>query len=437
MASTAELAPSELAPAELRSPGWAEYTALHSFAGQVGEVSITRGERLLVSSEEAPEGWILAARTSDPTVFGYVPLTYVQNVLVPAAECAAQTPEVAVDAEVVSAAVCSKAKTNPAVELQTALLSFEDDSDAAGERYDQASGARFNALHAHEELVRLLPLGLRAVAFMLHERCRMLARTGFSDLAQELWTAQGRDEVLGCGRLHLEPILRLEPAELLPGGETRSHWLDHAGERHALAVRWSATGHALRVVLVDAPPTSHREWAVHVETGDEAALRSLLAPSVVLRDATNERTACGLEEVLGVLLRWSRAARGRVHRVTRAEHPAEGYTRLHLLGYWPLPDALRAALREELGGEPLGEREAARPMSLLQLQQETLQWGRTSAADAAVVGGMGDGWKVQSTPQVQSLQVQNIWWRGLLLPPGSIPRRQPLPLDMYGVAEEA
>ena len=330
-----------------------------------------------------------------------------------------------------------------AVELPTALLSFEDDSDAAGERYDQASGASFNALHAHEELVRLLPLGLRAVSFMLHERCRMLARTGFSDLAQELWTAQGRDEVLGCG-LHLEPILRLEPAELLPGGETRSHWLDYEGERHALAVRWSATGHALRVVLVDAPPTSHREWAVLVETGDEAALRRLLAPGVVLRDATNERTACGLEEVLGVLLCWSRAARGRVHRVTRAEHPAAGYTRLHLLGHWPLADALRAALREELGGEALDEREAARQASwmesVLQLQPETLQWGRSSAAEAAVggAGGAGDGCgQVRSRPQVQSLQVQTIWWRALLLPPGSIPHRQLLPLDMYGAAAEA
>ena len=86
-----------------------------------------------------------------------------------------------------------------AAQLQAALLSFEDDSDAAGERYDPASGARFNALHAHEELVRLLPLGVRAVAFMLHERCRMLARTGFSDLDRELWTAQGREEVLRCG----------------------------------------------------------------------------------------------------------------------------------------------------------------------------------------------------------------------------------------------
>ena len=296
-------------------------------------------------------------------------------------------------------------------------------------------------------MVRLLPLGLRAVALMLHERCRMLARTGFGDLDQELWTAQGREEVLRCG-LHLKPILRLEPAELLPDGETRSNWLDEAGARHALAVRWSATGHALRVVLVDAPPTSHREWAAHVEMGDEAALRSLLAPGVVLRDATNERTACGLEEVLSVLLRWSRAARGHVHRVTRAEHPAAGYSRLHLLGYWPLPDALRAALREELGGDALGEREAARPMSVLQLQQETLHWGRSSAAEVAGgkagggnkgVGGGGSGQSAvrQGTPQVQSLQVQTIWWRGLLLPPGSIPRRQPLPLDMCGAAAEA
>ena len=39
-----------------------------------------RGERLLVSSEEAPEGWALAARAAEPAVVGYVPLTYVQSV---------------------------------------------------------------------------------------------------------------------------------------------------------------------------------------------------------------------------------------------------------------------------------------------------------------------------------------------------------------------
>ena len=35
---------------------------------------------------------------------------------------------------------------------------------------------------------------------------------------------------------------------------------------------------------------------------------------------------------------------------------------------------------------------------------------------------------------MHALQVQTIWWRGLLLPPGAIPRRQPLPLDMYRAA---
>ena len=97
--------------------GWAEYTALHTFEGQVGEVSITRGERLLVSSETAPKGWILAARVSNPNVVGYVPLAYcaarssvsagdlsrrssldgsvacLQVQKVPAAGFAAQTPE--------------------------------------------------------------------------------------------------------------------------------------------------------------------------------------------------------------------------------------------------------------------------------------------------------------------------------------------------------
>ena len=62
---------------------------------------------------------------------------------------------------------------------------------------------------------------------------------------------------------------------------------------------------------------------------------------------------------------------------------------MHLLGYWPLPDALRAALREELGGEALGEREAARPMSVLQLQQETLHWGPTVTAAEDAGGGKG------------------------------------------------
>ena len=35
---------------------WSEYRALYSFEGQEGEVSLERGERLLVSSEDAPDG---------------------------------------------------------------------------------------------------------------------------------------------------------------------------------------------------------------------------------------------------------------------------------------------------------------------------------------------------------------------------------------------
>ena len=61
------------------SPRWGEFTALHSFEGQAGEVSLSRGERLLVSSEESPEGWVIGARAVEPSVVGYVPLTCVQT----------------------------------------------------------------------------------------------------------------------------------------------------------------------------------------------------------------------------------------------------------------------------------------------------------------------------------------------------------------------
>jgi len=47
--------------------------------GQAGEVSLSRGERLLVSSEESPKGWVIGARAVDPSVVGYVPLTCVQT----------------------------------------------------------------------------------------------------------------------------------------------------------------------------------------------------------------------------------------------------------------------------------------------------------------------------------------------------------------------
>ena len=79
------------------------------------QVSMTRGERLLVSSEEAPEGWVLAARAAEPAVVGYVPLTYVQKV--PSAtgfveqERAHARRQEAEKAEAAAAAVYTQAKT--------------------------------------------------------------------------------------------------------------------------------------------------------------------------------------------------------------------------------------------------------------------------------------------------------------------------------------
>jgi len=76
---------------------------------------MTRGERLLVSSEEAPEGWVLAARAAEPAVVGYIPLTYVQKV--PSAtgfveqERAHARRQEAEKAEAAAAAVYKQAKT--------------------------------------------------------------------------------------------------------------------------------------------------------------------------------------------------------------------------------------------------------------------------------------------------------------------------------------
>ena len=168
--ATGDVAEADGPNATPRDVEWSEYTALHSFAGQAGEVSqhgqvqsgqflssapvppqgasggsgqlgtprarlshwvgaqpppisppvtlqvsMTRGERLLVSSEEAPEGWVLAARAAEPAVVGYVPLTYVQKV--PSAtgfveqERAHARRQEAEKAEAAAAAVYTQAKT--------------------------------------------------------------------------------------------------------------------------------------------------------------------------------------------------------------------------------------------------------------------------------------------------------------------------------------
>ena len=79
-AAAAEVSPTPSSVwADGASPRWAEFTALHSFEGQAGEVSLSRGERLLVSSEESPEGWVIGARAVEPSVVGYIPRICVQT----------------------------------------------------------------------------------------------------------------------------------------------------------------------------------------------------------------------------------------------------------------------------------------------------------------------------------------------------------------------
>ena len=101
---------------------WVEHTALHSFEGQAGEVSITHGERLLVSSEQAPEGWVLAARAANPTVVGYVPLTYVQEVQALAADPPAPSVAEAAEAEVEAEAEARFAEAKTMTGLRSAGL---------------------------------------------------------------------------------------------------------------------------------------------------------------------------------------------------------------------------------------------------------------------------------------------------------------------------
>ena len=148
-----------------------------------------------------------------------------------------------------------------------------DNTDADGER------GGFNVLHQHEALVRAfsaaasdaaqpLTKGGRFVEGtlpgLLHERCTVHVRDGdFDDAAPELCeSARGRaaSAQLLLSEAAEAPILRMEPAELLPRGETRSLWHDTLGNRHGLNAVWSVTGLALHLVWVVEPPPTHREW---------------------------------------------------------------------------------------------------------------------------------------------------------------------------------
>ena len=57
-------------------------------AEQDGEISVAQGERVRISTLDAPEGWVIAARALAPSEAGLVPAAYVKEVQ----EAAAVTP---------------------------------------------------------------------------------------------------------------------------------------------------------------------------------------------------------------------------------------------------------------------------------------------------------------------------------------------------------
>ena len=131
-----------------------------------------------------------------------------------------------------------------------------DKTDAMGER--QFEGVAFNVLHMHEQLVRAC-CATRAedtvLTPMLHERCSVHVREGnYVSSARELDAAADRVGAVALLRnLALAPAMRMEPAEVLPGGDTRVHWCDSSGARYGQSATWSSDGLALQLVVVVEP----------------------------------------------------------------------------------------------------------------------------------------------------------------------------------------
>ena len=326
-----------------------------------------------------------------------------------------------------------------------------DNTDADGER------GGFNVLHQHEALVRAfsaaasdaaqpLTKGGRFVEGtlpgLLHERCTVHVRDGdFDDAAPELCeSARGRaaSAQLLLSEAAEAPILRMEPAELLPRGETRSLWHDTLGNRHGLNAVWSVTGLALHLVWVVEPPPTHREWCEALQHRSPA-VSALLSEDVVLHDAegggggASASECTGAARVLPRLLRWATDAAvatfgqtGDTMQLSRTKHIERRRTRVSIAGRWPIAP----------GGEPL---EA--------LLEETLEWryvrprrgtlGPTAAAAAGSssssssrrrrrggggLGMAGTGW-----------QVCRLWRRTLALPDAH-PSGGALPMNVFTAA---
>ncbi|KAL1519758.1 hypothetical protein AB1Y20_023266 [Prymnesium parvum] len=237
----------------------------------------------------------------------------------------------------------------------------------------------FNVLERHEQLLRALSASARSrepspqLAVLLHGSVQLLLRDSLLAAAADVAPPSTGAAAALARRdwLPARPVLRLEPAELLATGETRAHWHDREGGRHAQTARWSADGRVLRLLLVDgapraaAAPLSHRGWLEAVLSADEPTVRRWLAADVQLRHEGGE--ARGVQAVAAELRAWADALRhSRRLELSRVTHPSLTRTRAHVFV-------------EPFAGDGCG-----RPAAEARLVQVTLRWGVEGGGEVIV-----------------------------------------------------
>lgn len=279
------------------------------------------------------------------------------------------------------------------------------ESDAECER--RGPNGSFNVLSRLEALVRTWHSASGGLSALLHGRCTGVERCyDFDDvIGRELRSASGKAlclELLSNCHAASRPCARMEPAEVLPGGETRVHWVCERGKRYALQASWSDDGLATRLVLVAEPPPTHREFVGALQSR-RPQVTELLAADVMLHD-TAAAHGTGVRRVLPALLRWTSDATASTVdasaelRVSRTRHlpVAAGAvgrrTRVHIAGCWSVTAG------------------AAPAPALL---EQTLEWRPSLATPCE--------WRVW-----------RIWHRTLALHDAS--PRQPLPMNVYAAA---
>eukprot|EP00966_Prymnesium_polylepis_P329113 7384859-Prymnesium_polylepis.2 len=334
------------------------------------------------------------------------------------------------------------------------------------QRHELHQEAQSELVGRHEEFVRALSEGARVdasdraalLAPLLHERCSVFCRDGFSEHARDvIEPALGRKSALESPLLSLQAaVLRLEPAELLHMFKTRAcnaaRALEHRGcriqtdvhgERHAQTARWSADGLILRLTLVDDPPPSHRSWLEAVLRGDGEAVRRWLAPDAVMLDEDGQ--AAGADDVVARLCAWGARCKGCSRlELSRTTHPTSGSTRLHVLlegGASGGRNDSGAAGTIVVGaaGGAAGGAVCSDDRGGAVLLQETVQWATRTrdeahdearrTRDIARAGGAA----VRSAVRLD-VAVVKIRRRVLRLPEGSVPPSLQLPLELWTAA---